>query len=105
MDTRTYESPGLRQSLTDVDPTRIANGRANRERLQALNTEGDRRCHPCPEAYPAKGTPRGAVMARAATASGTAAPCSPTRCAGCGGRRPDEPSGGQQAKKFRRLAR
>ena len=31
MDTRTYEAFGLHQCLADIDPTRIVNGRANRE--------------------------------------------------------------------------
>ena len=61
MDTRTYESLGLHQSLSDVDPTRVVNGRANREIQNALSTPGDRQYHPCLEASPAEDVPRGAV--------------------------------------------
>ena len=35
MDTKTYESLGLNTSLADTDPTRLVNGRANREITQA----------------------------------------------------------------------
>jgi enterochelin esterase-like enzyme len=61
VDTKTYESLGLHRSMTDVDPTRVVNGRANREIQQALSTPGDRQYHPNPEAYVAEDTPRGAV--------------------------------------------
>jgi len=59
MDTRTYESFGLHQSLTDVDPTRVVNGRANREIMQALSTPADRQYNPNPEAF--EDAPRGNV--------------------------------------------
>ena len=61
MDTKTYESLGLHQSMTDVDPARVINGRANREIQNALSTPGDRQYHPNPEAFVADGTPRGQV--------------------------------------------
>jgi enterochelin esterase family protein len=60
VDTRTYESFGLHQSLTDVDPTRMVNGRANREILNALNTPADRQYNPNPEAF--EEAPRGKVV-------------------------------------------
>jgi enterochelin esterase-like enzyme len=63
MDTRTYESFGLHQSLSDVDPTRLVNGRANREIRGALATPGDRQYNPNLEALPAEDTPRGKVTA------------------------------------------
>jgi enterochelin esterase family protein len=61
MDTKTYESLGLHRSMTDVDPGRVINGRANREIQNALSTPGDRQYHPNPESFIADGTPRGAV--------------------------------------------
>ena len=61
MDTRTYESFGLHISMSDVDPTRVVNGRANREITGALSVPGDRQYNPCPEAFVAEGTPRGEV--------------------------------------------
>ncbi|HEX4181389.1 MAG TPA: hypothetical protein VHY32_11415 [Caulobacteraceae bacterium] len=59
MDTKTYESFGLHLSLTDVDPTRGVNGRANREIQNALSTPADRQYNPGPEAF--EDAPRGAV--------------------------------------------
>jgi enterochelin esterase family protein len=59
VDTKTYESFGLHKSLTDVDPTRVVNGRANREILDALNTPADRQYNPNPEAF--EEAPRGKV--------------------------------------------
>ncbi len=53
MDLETYQALGLNRSLSDVDPTRVVNSRANREIQQALSTPGDRQYHPCPEAFPA----------------------------------------------------
>ncbi|MFI4934211.1 MAG: alpha/beta hydrolase [Caulobacterales bacterium] len=61
MDTKTYESLGLNLSLSDVDPTRNVNGRANREIMDQLATPGDNQYHPCPEAYAAEGVARGEV--------------------------------------------
>lgn len=63
MDLKTYQSLGLHQSLTDVDPTRVVNGRANREIMNVLSTPADRQYHPGPEAFPAEETPRGKVTA------------------------------------------
>jgi enterochelin esterase-like enzyme len=63
MDTKTYESFGLHQSLSDVDPTRVVNGRANREIRGALSTPGDHQYNPNPEAMPGEDVPRGRVMA------------------------------------------
>ena len=61
MDLETYQALGLDRSLSDVDPTRVVNGRANKEIQQALSTPGDRQYHPCPEAFPADDVPRGKV--------------------------------------------
>lgn len=61
MDTQTYESLGLHRSMTDVDPTRVVNGRANREIQNALATPEDRQYNPCPEAYVVEGVPQGRV--------------------------------------------
>jgi enterochelin esterase family protein len=61
MDTKTYESFGLNQSLSDVDPTRVVNGRANREIQNQLATPADHQYNPNPEAFPAEDVPRGAV--------------------------------------------
>jgi len=61
MDLRTYEALGLHRSLGDVDPTRVVNGRANREIQGALSTPGDRQYHPNPEAFPDEATPHGRV--------------------------------------------
>jgi enterochelin esterase-like enzyme len=63
MDTKTYEALGLHQSLSDIDPTRVVNGRANREIQEALATPADNQYHPCPEAFPADDVPRGRVTA------------------------------------------
>ena len=49
--------------MTDVDPARVVNGRANREIQQALSTPGDRQYHPGPEAFVAEGVARGQVKA------------------------------------------
>ena len=56
MDFDTYRRYGLdgRGPLT-------ANGRANAEIMNALDTSGDRHYHPCPEAYPRAGEPAGRV--------------------------------------------
>jgi len=62
MDLKTYEAFGLHRSMSDVDPTRVVNGRANREIQNALATPGDRQYHPNPEAYPSEDTPRGSVQ-------------------------------------------
>jgi len=62
MDTETYEALGLHRSLSDIDPTRVVNGRANREIQQALSVPGDRQYHPCPEASPTGDVPRGKVV-------------------------------------------
>jgi enterochelin esterase-like enzyme len=62
MDLKTYESLGLHRAMSDVDPTRVVNGRANREIQNALSTPGDRQYHPNPEAYPSEETPRGSVQ-------------------------------------------
>jgi enterochelin esterase family protein len=59
MDTKTYEAFGLHLCLADIDPTRVVNGRANREIQGALATPGDRQYHPNPEAF--EDVPRGAV--------------------------------------------
>jgi enterochelin esterase-like enzyme len=62
MDTKTYESLGLHQAMSDSpDPGRLINGRSNREIQGALATPGDRQYNPCPEAYPAEGLARGRV--------------------------------------------
>ncbi len=61
MDIKTYESFGLHTSLSDNDPTRIVNGRANREIMQSLSVPGDRQYNPCPEATVAEGVARGKV--------------------------------------------
>jgi len=61
MDLETYQALGLDRSLSDVDPTRVVNGRANKEIQQALSVPGDRQYHPCPEAFPAEDAPRGKV--------------------------------------------
>ena len=61
MDTKTYEQLGLHIALGDADPGRVVNGRSNREILGALATPGDTQYHPCPEAFPAAGVPRGSV--------------------------------------------
>ncbi|MFI4976973.1 MAG: alpha/beta hydrolase [Caulobacterales bacterium] len=61
MDTKTYESLGLHISMSDVDPTRVVNGRANREIQDALATAADRQYNPCPEAFVAEDVPRGRV--------------------------------------------
>ena len=61
MDTETYMALGLHRALGDTDPTRLVNGRANREIQQALSTPGDRQYHPCPEGSPAEDIPRGHV--------------------------------------------
>jgi enterochelin esterase-like enzyme len=61
VDLKTYESLGLHRSMSDVDPTRVVNGRANREIQNALATPGDNQYHPNPEAFPAEGTSRGDV--------------------------------------------
>ena len=66
MDTKTYESLGLHLSMTDTDPTRVVNGRANREIQGALSVPGDRQYHPNPEAFVAEGTPRGDVRSHRA---------------------------------------
>jgi enterochelin esterase-like enzyme len=66
MDSETYESLGLHLSLSDVDPGRVVNGRANREIQGALATPGDRQYHPNPEAFPAPGAPRGKVASHRA---------------------------------------
>jgi enterochelin esterase family protein len=63
LDTRTYESLGLHLCLADVDPTRVVNGRANKEIMGSLDTPGDRQYNPCPEAFVAEGAPRGRVQA------------------------------------------
>jgi enterochelin esterase family protein len=63
VDTNTYESLGLHLDLGDVDPTRVVNGRANREIMQQLATPADGQYNPCAEAYPAEGAPRGKVAA------------------------------------------
>ena len=66
MDFDTYRRYGLdgRGPLT-------ANGRANAEIMNALDTPGDRQYHPCPEAYPRAGEPVGRVKSFPAW-SGTA---------------------------------
>ena len=61
MDIKTYESFGLHTSLSDNDPTRVVNGRANREIMQSLSVPGDRQYNPCPEAAVAEGVARGTV--------------------------------------------
>ncbi len=61
MDTKTYEAYGLHQSLSDVDPVRKVNGRANREIQGQLSTPADRQYNPCPEAFPGDDVPRGTV--------------------------------------------
>ena len=61
MDTKTYEALGLNHPL-DGDPTRVVNGRANREIQQALSVPGDRQYHPCPEASPGEDVRRGQVV-------------------------------------------
>ena len=61
MDWKTYEALGLHLSMNDETTPRVVNGRSNREIQQALATPGDRQYHPNPEAFPAEGTPRGAV--------------------------------------------
>jgi enterochelin esterase family protein len=66
MDTKTYERFGLHQSLGDVDPARIVNGRANREIQGALSTPGDRQYHPNPEAFPDDAIARGTVVSHRA---------------------------------------
>ena len=58
MDTKTYEAYGLHQSLSDVDPVRVVNGRANREIQGQLSTPADRQYNPCPEASPGDDVPR-----------------------------------------------
>lgn len=68
MDIRTYESYGLDKSLGDVDPTRVVNGRANREIQNALSTPADRQYHPNPEAFPGEAVPRGKVASHRAWA-------------------------------------
>ncbi|MGZ6016493.1 MAG: alpha/beta hydrolase [Phenylobacterium sp.] len=62
MDLETYQALGLDRSLSDVDPNRVVNGRANKEIQQALSVPGDRQYHPCPEAFPAGDLPRGQVV-------------------------------------------
>ncbi len=62
MDLETYQALGLDRSLSDVDPTRVVNGRFNQEIQQALSVPGDRQYHPCPEALPADDVPRGKVV-------------------------------------------
>ncbi len=57
----TYKAFGLHQSLSDVDPLRVVNGRANREIQGSLSVPGDRQYHPCPEAWPGDDVPRGQV--------------------------------------------
>ena len=42
MDLETYQKLGLHQSFSDVSPTKVVNGRANREIQNALATPGDR---------------------------------------------------------------
>jgi enterochelin esterase family protein len=59
MDVKTYESLGLHLCLADIDPTRVVNGRANREIQGALATPADRQYHPGPEAF--EDAPRGHV--------------------------------------------
>ncbi|MGH6956217.1 MAG: alpha/beta hydrolase [Caulobacteraceae bacterium] len=61
MDIETYKAFGLDRCLADIDPTRVVNGRANREIQNALSTPGDRQYHPCPEAFPADSVARGDV--------------------------------------------
>ena len=61
MDIKTYEAYGLHQSLGDIDPLRVVNGRANREIAQSISVPGDRQYNPCPEAYPEDGVPRGPI--------------------------------------------
>jgi enterochelin esterase family protein len=61
MDLETYQKLGLHLSFSDVSPTKVVNGRANREIQNALATPGDRQYHPNPEAFPADDTPRGSV--------------------------------------------
>jgi enterochelin esterase-like enzyme len=63
LDTKTFESFGLNVSMSDVDPGRTVNGRANREIQQALATPGDRQYNPCAEAFVAEGVARGRVSA------------------------------------------
>jgi enterochelin esterase-like enzyme len=63
LDIKTYESFDLHRSLADTDPTRVVNGRANREIMEVLATPADRQYHPCPEAYPGEDVPRGHVTA------------------------------------------
>jgi enterochelin esterase family protein len=63
VDTRTYEAFGLHECLADTDPTRVVNGRANREILNALSTPADGQYNPNPEAFPLEETPRGTVAA------------------------------------------
>ena len=66
MDFDTYRRYGL-----DGRGPLAANGRANAEIMNALDTSGDRHYHPCPEAYPRAGTPVGRVKSFPAW-SGTA---------------------------------
>jgi enterochelin esterase-like enzyme len=61
LDTKTYESLGLHQSLADIEPARVVNGRSNSEIRGALSVPGDRQYHLNPEAFVAEGTPRGTV--------------------------------------------
>jgi enterochelin esterase family protein len=63
MDTKTYEALGLNVSMSDNNPARVVNGRANREIMDVLATPADRQYHPCPDAYPAEDVPRGRVTA------------------------------------------
>ena len=66
MDFDTYRRYGL-----DGRGPLAANGRANAEIMNALDTSGDRHYHPCPEAYPRAGEPAGRVKSFPAW-SGTA---------------------------------
>jgi enterochelin esterase family protein len=61
MDIDLYQRYGLHQSLSDVDPRRVVNGRANREIQGSLATPGDRQYHPNPEAFPGEDVARGRI--------------------------------------------
>lgn len=62
MDIETYIAHGLDRSLWDLEPGLEVNGRSNAEITAALDTPGDRQYTPCPEAHPAPGVPRGALL-------------------------------------------
>src|SRR5579883_1987108 len=76
VDLKTYEALGLHRAMSDEPGGggRMINGRSNREIQDALAPPADRQYNPNPEAFPAEGTPRGAVRSHRGWARSTVYP-------------------------------